>query len=91
MRSAQQLFAMLRDFDALGMKLIWIEYPPATGEWDSVRDRLGRGESGDQRLAKAPKKLQSYTLPYFLQTKNRCNDQTKYAVSNRIFCSALES
>ena len=30
--TAQQLFAVLRDFDALGMKLIWIEYPPATDE-----------------------------------------------------------
>jgi len=32
----------LRDFDAQGVKLIWIEHPPGTAEWDGVRDRLGR-------------------------------------------------
>jgi L-threonylcarbamoyladenylate synthase len=40
--AARQLFAVLRDFDAQGIKLIWIEHPPATAEWDGVRDRLGR-------------------------------------------------
>ena len=40
--TAQQLFAVLRDFDAQGARLIWIENPPATPEWDGVRDRLGR-------------------------------------------------
>ena len=40
--TAQQLFAVLRDFDAKGVKLIWIENPPAAPEWDGVRDRLGR-------------------------------------------------
>jgi L-threonylcarbamoyladenylate synthase len=40
--TAQQLFAVLRDFDAQGVKLIWIENPPASPEWDGVRDRLGR-------------------------------------------------
>ena len=40
--SAQQLFAVLRDFDAQGIKLIWIENPPATSAWAGVRDRLGR-------------------------------------------------
>ena len=40
--TAQQLFAVLRDFDALGARLIWIENPPATPEWEGVRDRLGR-------------------------------------------------
>lgn len=40
--TAQQLFAVLRDFDAQGVKLIWIEHPPGTAEWDGVRDRLGR-------------------------------------------------
>jgi L-threonylcarbamoyladenylate synthase len=40
--TAQQLFAVLRDFAAQGIKLIWIEHPPATAEWDGVRDRLGR-------------------------------------------------
>ena len=40
--TAQQLFAVLRGFDAQGVKLIWIEHPPAGAEWDGVRDRLGR-------------------------------------------------
>ncbi|MDQ3273113.1 MAG: L-threonylcarbamoyladenylate synthase [Pseudomonadota bacterium] len=40
--TAQQLFAVLRSFDAQGVKLIWIEHPPLTVEWDGVRDRLGR-------------------------------------------------
>ncbi len=40
--TAQQLFAVLRDFDAQGVKLIWIEHPPGVAEWDGVRDRLGR-------------------------------------------------
>ena len=40
--TAQQLFAVLRDFDAQGVKLIWIENPPADSAWDGVRDRLGR-------------------------------------------------
>lgn len=40
--TAQQLFAVLRGFDAQGVKLIWIEHPPTGAEWDGVRDRLGR-------------------------------------------------
>jgi L-threonylcarbamoyladenylate synthase len=40
--TAQQLFAVLRDFDARGVKLIWVENPPPDAEWDGVRDRLGR-------------------------------------------------
>jgi len=40
--TAQQLFAVLRDFDAKGVKLIWIENPPAAAQWDGVRDRLER-------------------------------------------------
>ena len=40
--TAQQLFAVLRDFDAQGVKLIWVENPPQAPEWDGVRDRLGR-------------------------------------------------
>jgi L-threonylcarbamoyladenylate synthase len=40
--TAQQLFAVLRSFDAQGVKLIWIEQPPLSAEWDGVRDRLGR-------------------------------------------------
>ena len=40
--TAQQLFAVLREFDAQGARLIWVETPPAMPEWDGVRDRLGR-------------------------------------------------
>lgn len=40
--TARQLFAVLRDFDTQGVKLIWIEHPPADAAWDGVRDRLGR-------------------------------------------------
>ena len=40
--TAQQLFAVLRDFDAQGVKLIWIEMPPALVAWDGVTDRLMR-------------------------------------------------
>lgn len=40
--TAQQLFAVLRAFDAEGVKLIWVETPPDTHEWEGVRDRLRR-------------------------------------------------
>ena len=40
--SAQQLFAVLRDFDTQGVKLIWVETPPDAPEWEGVRDRLQR-------------------------------------------------
>ena len=44
--TAQQLFAVLRDFDVQGVKLIWVEtLPEALPEalaWDGVRDRLMR-------------------------------------------------
>ena len=40
--TARQLFGVLRDFDAAGVKLIWIETPPDTPEWEGVRDRLRR-------------------------------------------------
>ena len=39
---AQELFTVLREFDAAGVKLIWIETPPDGPEWDGVRDRLHR-------------------------------------------------
>jgi L-threonylcarbamoyladenylate synthase len=40
--TARQLFAVLRDFDATGVKLIWVETPPDSPDWDGVRDRLRR-------------------------------------------------
>lgn len=39
---AQELFAVLRELDATGVKLIWVETPPDGAEWDGVRDRLQR-------------------------------------------------
>lgn len=39
---AHELFAVLRGFDDAGVKLIWVETPPANPEWDGVRDRLQR-------------------------------------------------
>ncbi|MBN8558577.1 MAG: translation factor Sua5, partial [Burkholderiales bacterium] len=30
------------DFDAAGVRLIWVETPPAEPAWDGVRDRLQR-------------------------------------------------
>jgi L-threonylcarbamoyladenylate synthase len=44
--TAQQLFAVLRGFDDDGVKLIWIETPPTTPEWEGVRDRLQRAAAG---------------------------------------------
>jgi L-threonylcarbamoyladenylate synthase len=41
-QAAHQLFATLRELDAPGIQLIWVEDPPATPEWDGVRDRLQR-------------------------------------------------
>ena len=40
--AAQQLFAVLREFDTEGVKLIWVETPPDTPEWEGVKDRLQR-------------------------------------------------
>jgi len=39
---AHELFAVLRDFDLAGMRLIWVEAPPPGPQWDGVRDRLAR-------------------------------------------------
>ncbi|MEY4978077.1 MAG: hypothetical protein RLZZ352_347 [Pseudomonadota bacterium] len=40
--AAQALFATLRELDAPGVQLIWVETPPDTPAWDGVRDRLQR-------------------------------------------------
>ena len=39
---AHELFAVLRDFDARGARLVWVETPPPGPTWDGVRDRLAR-------------------------------------------------
>ena len=39
---AKELFGVLRELDATGVKLIWVESPPEGPEWDGVRDRLQR-------------------------------------------------
>lgn len=40
--AAHDLFADLRDIDALGVEQIWVEAPPPDPAWDGVRDRLMR-------------------------------------------------
>ncbi|HYP82971.1 L-threonylcarbamoyladenylate synthase [Variovorax sp.] len=40
--AARLLFAVLREFDAQGVKLIWVETPPDEPAWEGVRDRLQR-------------------------------------------------
>jgi L-threonylcarbamoyladenylate synthase len=39
---AHELFAVLRQFDAHGVRQIWVQTPPEDPEWDGVRDRLLR-------------------------------------------------
>lgn len=41
-QAAHELFSVLRDFDDEGVRLIWVEEPPSTPEWEGVRDRLHR-------------------------------------------------
>ena len=40
--AAHELFSVLRELDALRVKLIWVETPPDGVAWDGVRDRLQR-------------------------------------------------
>jgi L-threonylcarbamoyladenylate synthase len=40
--AAQELFSALREFDQRGARLIWVEQPPDTPEWEGVADRLRR-------------------------------------------------
>jgi L-threonylcarbamoyladenylate synthase len=44
--TARQLFAVLREFDAQGVALIWVETPPDAPEWEGVHDRLRRAAAG---------------------------------------------
>ena len=41
-QAARELFATLRELDAEGLDLIWVEEPPSSPAWDGVRDRLTR-------------------------------------------------
>ena len=41
-QAAHELFSVVREFDAEGAQLIWVEEPPPGPEWDGVRDRLQR-------------------------------------------------
>ena len=43
--AAQELFVVLRELDAEGVQLIWVEEPPPGPEWDGVRDRLQRASA----------------------------------------------
>jgi L-threonylcarbamoyladenylate synthase len=40
--AGHELFAVLRELDATGAPLIWVEQPPDAPEWEGVRDRLRR-------------------------------------------------
>ena len=40
--AAHELFSVLRELDALKVRLIWVEAPPDGAAWDGVRDRLQR-------------------------------------------------
>jgi L-threonylcarbamoyladenylate synthase len=40
--AAHELFAVLRELDALAVARIWVEEPPADAVWEGVRDRLRR-------------------------------------------------
>ncbi len=44
--TAQQLFAVLRGFDDEAVKLIWVETPPTSLDWEGVADRLRRASVG---------------------------------------------
>ncbi|MEP6503049.1 MAG: Sua5 family C-terminal domain-containing protein, partial [Betaproteobacteria bacterium] len=40
--AAHELFSALRELDASGASLIWVETPPDAPAWEGVRDRLQR-------------------------------------------------
>jgi len=48
--AAFELFAALRELDALGVSLIWVEQPPLGSDWDGVRDRLERAAAAGRAL-----------------------------------------
>ncbi|MCF8197276.1 MAG: threonylcarbamoyl-AMP synthase [Sulfuritalea sp.] len=46
---AHDLYARLRELDAIGADLILVEAPPATDSWRAVADRLRRAAAGSNR------------------------------------------
>ena len=44
--AARELFAVLREFDAQGVQLLWVEQPPDEAGWEGVNDRLTRAAAG---------------------------------------------
>lgn len=40
--AAHELFDALRDFDARGARILWVEQPPDAAAWEGVADRLQR-------------------------------------------------
>ena len=52
--AAHELFAVLRELDADGVQLIWVEQPPDEPEWDGVRDRLRARRGVFVLMAKIP-------------------------------------
>jgi L-threonylcarbamoyladenylate synthase len=44
--AAHELFAVLREVDSTGVRLIWVEQPPVSPEWEGVCDRLQRAAAG---------------------------------------------
>jgi len=50
---ARDLYAQLRALDAQALDLILVEEPPASPEWDAVRERLSRAATG-ANAAEAP-------------------------------------
>jgi L-threonylcarbamoyladenylate synthase len=51
---AHELFAVLRDFDAQGAQLIWVEQPPDEAVWEGVNDRLRRAAAGSADERREP-------------------------------------
>ena len=43
--AAHELFSALRELDATGASLIWVETPPDAPAWEGVRDRLQRASA----------------------------------------------
>jgi L-threonylcarbamoyladenylate synthase len=48
---AQQLFAVLRNFDDAGVKLIWVETLPDGPDWEAIADRLRRAQASVKNVA----------------------------------------